>query len=163
MEPWVIILIILVVIIALLGILAFVGNRMKKKQDAAQEQMRQAAQQVSMLVIDKKRMKFKDANMPKVVIDQTPKYLRNSKVPIVKAKIGPQIINLMCDANVFEQIPVKKEIKATISGIYIVEVKGMRSGLEKKKTKAEIKAEKKAAKKAAKKDAKDVAAKVKKR
>ena len=163
MDPWMILVIVLVVGIVLIGALAFAGNKLQKKQNAAEEQMRQAAQQVSMLIIDKKKMKFKDAGLPKIVMEQTPKYLRGSKVPIVKAKIGPQIINLMCDAKIFDQIPVKKEVKAVVSGIYIVEVKGLRTGLEKKKTKEEIKKEKKETKKAAKQEAKKVKEKVNKK
>ena len=158
METWMIVVIVLVVVAALLGGLAYAGSRLQKKQDAAQEQMKQASQQVSMLVIDKKKMKLKEAGLPKLVLEQTPKYLRGSKVPIVKAKIGPQIINLMCDASVFDTIPVKKEVKAVISGIYIVEVRGLRTGLEKKKTKKELKLEKKQAKK----EAKEIAKKAKK-
>ena len=77
-------------------------------------------------VIDKKVMKLKDAGLPKMVLDQTPKYLRNSKLPIVKAKIGPQIMSLICDDAIFDQIPVKAEVKAQISGIYIIGVKNLR-------------------------------------
>ena len=55
-----------------------------------------------------------------------PKYMRGRKVPIVKAKIGPRIMSLMCDERIFELIPVKKEIRAVISGIYIMDVKGLR-------------------------------------
>lgn len=166
-NPWIILLIMLVVIVVILGLLALFGSKMQKKQAATQEQMRQAAQQVSMLIIDKKKMKLCDANLPKIVMEQTPKYLRKSKVPIVKVKAGPQVINMMCDAQLFDQIPVKKEVKALVSGIYIVEIKSVRGGsLEKPKTKAQLKEEKKAAKKeekkASKKDAKEVEKKVSK-
>ena len=85
-----------------------------------------------MLVIDKKIMKLKEAGLPQAVLDQTPKYLRRSKVPIVKAKVGPRIMILMCDPKIFDLIPVKKEVKAVVAGIYITGVKGLRGGLEKK-------------------------------
>lgn len=113
-------------------ILYFVGKKIQTKQEASEAQMKAAAQTISMLVIDKKKMKLKDANLPKIVLDQTPKYLRGSKVPIVKAKIGPKVMTLMCDAKVFELIPVKKEVKAVVSGIYIMDVRGLRTGLEQK-------------------------------
>jgi hypothetical protein len=119
-------------------VLYFVGKRLQKKQEASEAQMKASAQTVPILVIDKKRMKMKDANLPKVVIDQTPKYLRGSKVPVVKAKIGPKVMTLISDAKIFDQIPVKKEIKAVISGIYIMDVKGLRSGLEAKKEKQSL-------------------------
>ena len=88
------------------------------------------AQTVSILVIDKGRMKLKEAGLPDIVIENTPKYLRRSKVPVVKAKVGPKIMTLMCDAQVYPLIPVKKEVKATISGIYITAVKGVRGPLD---------------------------------
>ena len=83
-----------------------------------------------MLIIDKKRMKMKDAGLPQMVIDQTPKLMRRSKLPIVKAKVGPKISILIADEKVFDLIPVKKEIKAEVSGLYIVGVKGIRGSLE---------------------------------
>jgi hypothetical protein len=78
-----------------------------------------------MLIIDKKRMKIKDAGLPQMVLDQTPKALRGSKMPIIKAKIGPQIMSLICEEKIFDEVPVKKEVKAAVSGIYVLEVKGL--------------------------------------
>lgn len=124
--------VILAIAIILLVVLYIFGSKMQKKNEAAQAQMQASAQTTSLLVIDKKRMKLKEANLPQVVIDQTPKYLRNSKVPLVKAKIGPKIMTLMCDDKVFEVIPVKKEVKVVLSGIYIMEVKGIRAALDQK-------------------------------
>ncbi len=82
-------------------------------------------QTVSMLIIDKKRMKMKDAGLPQAVIQQTPKWLRGSKLPIVKAKVGPQILSLISEEKIFDSIPVKKEVKAVVSGIYITDVRGL--------------------------------------
>ena len=127
--------VILVLAISATVALYFFGNKMQKKQQEAEKQMQVGAQTISMLVIDKKVMKLKEAGFPQIVIDQTPKYLRRSKVPVVKAKIGPKIMTLMCDNNVFDIIPVKKEVKVVMNGIYIMEVKGARGGLEKKQEK----------------------------
>ena len=128
-------LIILVVVTGVLIFLAIYGRKLQKKSEASQAQMKAGAQTVSILVIDKKRMKLKEANLPKIVLDQTPRYLRGSKVPIVKAKIGPKIMTLMCDDKIFDLIPVKKEVKAVMNGIYIMDVKGMRSNLDVKPVK----------------------------
>lgn len=125
-------LVIAVILIAGFIALSIYGRKLQKRQEESEAQLQAGAQTVSMLIIDKKRMKLKEANLPKIVVDQTPKYLRGSKVPIVKAKIGPKIMTLMCDAKVFDLIPVKKEIKAVMNGIYIMDVKGLRSGLEAK-------------------------------
>ena len=113
----IILLIILAIVLVALGLLYYFGNRMQKKQEAQQEQLAAAAQQVSLLVIDKKKMKLKDAGFPQIIVDNTPKYLRRSKVPVVKAKIGPRIMTMMCDTQIYDLIPVKKEVKATVRGI----------------------------------------------
>ncbi len=126
MSPWIIALIVLVVLVAGLIALYIFGNKMQKKQMAQKEQMMAAAQPVSMLIIDKKFMKMKDAKLPKVVMEQTPKRYQNSKLPIVKAKIGPQIMTLIADDAIFDNLPTKGEVKAMVSGIYIVQVKSVR-------------------------------------
>ena len=92
----------LILVIAMI-VLYFVGKKMQKKQDESQAQMEAASQVATILVIDKKKMKLKDAGLPKIVLDSTPKYLRGSKVP---------------------QLPIKKELRVVISGIYIMGVKG---------------------------------------
>jgi hypothetical protein len=126
MSPALIVMIIItsVILIALI-VLFIVGRRAQKKQEAQKEQIDAMKQTVSMLIIDKKRMRLKDAGLPQAVIDQTPKLMRRAKLPIVKAKVGPQIMSLVCEEKIFDSIPVKKEVKAAVSGIYITEVKGL--------------------------------------
>ena len=74
---------------------------------------------------------MKESGLPQMVIDQTPWYLRRSKMPIVKAKIGPKIMTLVADGAVYDLLPVKKEVKVVVSGIYITAIKSARGGLEK--------------------------------
>lgn len=121
--------IVLAVLIIVFIVLSIIGRKLQKKQEASQSQMEAASQVVSILVIDKKRLRLKDSGLPKIVVDNTPKYLRRSKVPIVKAKIGPKIMSLMCDEKIFPLLPVKKELKVVLSGIYIMDVKGSRNTL----------------------------------
>lgn len=131
MEHWLIIVLIVFVILAIACFVLYrKGKELQEKSESSQEQMRAGAQTQSLLVIDKKRMKLKEANLPKIVVEQTPKYLRRSKVPVVKAKIGPKIVTMICDEKIFDLIPIKKEVKAVISGIYIMDVKGLRTNLE---------------------------------
>ena len=109
MSPLTIVLIvILVLVIAACIALYIFGKKAEKKQAAQREQMEAAAQVISMLIIDKKKMKLKEAGLPVAVIENTPKYLRRTKIPVVKAKIGPRIMTLMCENKVFEVMPVKK-------------------------------------------------------
>ena len=133
METWMIVtLVIVLVITAALIALYIFGSKMQKKQEKAQADMMVGAQTYSILVIDKKKMKLKEAGFPAIVLEQTPKYLRNSKVPVVKAKIGPKVMSLMCEPKIFDLIPIKKEVKAVMNGIYIIDVKGARGGLAEK-------------------------------
>lgn len=129
---WIAFIIIVVVAIAIIVALYFLGKKAEKKQAEQQEQMKASAQNVSMLIIDKKRMKLKEAGFPSIVVENAPKYLRGMKVPVVKAKVGPKVMTLMCDEKIYPNVPVKKEVKAVVSGIYITEVKGIRGSLDTK-------------------------------
>lgn len=121
----IVLLVILAVLVIAVIVLYFVGKKAQKKQALQQEQIDANKQSVSMLIIDKKRMKMKDSGLPAAVIAQTPKMMRRAKLPIVKAKVGPQVISLVCDEKIFNSVPVKKEVKAVVSGIYITDVKGL--------------------------------------
>ena len=122
--------VILCILVAAIVALYFLGKKAQKKQAEQQEQMKASAQNVSMLIIDKKKMKLKEAGFPSIVLENAPKYLRGMKVPVVKAKVGPKVMTLMCDEKIFPLVPVKKEVKAVISGIYLTEVRGLRGPLE---------------------------------
>lgn len=126
MSNWIIaIIVVAVVIAAACAALYFLGKKTQKKQEEQQAQIEAMKQTVTMLIIDKKRMKMRDAGLPQAVMEQAPKMMKRAKLPIVKAKIGPQIMSLVCDEKIFESVPVKKEVKATISGIYLTGVKGL--------------------------------------
>ena len=128
---WIVTIVILVILIAVAIALYFFGKKAQKKQEEQQAQIEAAAQTVQMLVIDKKNMRLNEAGLPDIVIQQTPKLMRRSKVPVVKAKVGPQVMSFIADAAIFDDIPVKKEVKATVSGIYISKVRGVRGSLNK--------------------------------
>ncbi len=122
--------IVLLVLILICVALYFFGKKTQKRNEESQQQMEASKQTVPMLVIDKRKMKLKEAGLPAIVLEKTPFYLRRSKVPIVKAKVGPKIMTFMCDAKVYDIIPLKKEVRADVSGIYITGVKGMRGALD---------------------------------
>lgn len=128
MAWWGWLLVILGIILTILIILGFIGSKLQKKQALQREQIEQMAQTMSMIVIDKKKMRMCDANLPKVVMEQTPKRFRRAKLPFVKVKIGPKIMTLIADAKIFESIPVKKEVKGVVSGIYLTDIKSVRGG-----------------------------------
>lgn len=127
----IILLVFIAITIGLMVALYFMGKKAQAKKEEQDAQMAAVAQSVTMLIIDKKKMKIKDSGLPQAVIDQTPKYLRWTKLPVVKAKVGPKVMTLIADESIFAEIPVKKEVKATVSGIYITAVRGLRGPLEK--------------------------------
>ena len=134
MNTGTIVLIIVLLVLVAAGVaLYFVGKKAQKKQDEQREIMEANKQTVSMLIIDKKRMKIKDSGLHQSVIDQTPKYMRWSKLPIVKAKVGSQIATLLCDKNIYDNLPVKKTVKVELAGVYITSIIGF--NLEDKKNK----------------------------
>ena len=124
-----ILLVILIIAAVILAILYFLGNKLQKRQLEQQQMLDAAAQTVSLLVIDKKKLKVKESGLPKMVIDQTPWYMRRAKLPIVKAKVGPKVLTLIADDKAFLELPVKTEAKVVISGLYITDVKSVRGGI----------------------------------
>ena len=126
----IVLLVILVILIGVLVALYFIGKRLEKQQAEQNERIQANKQPVVIMAVDKKRLKLKESGLPEEVISQTPWYARRSKVPIVKAKVGSRFMNLIADEKVFDLIPdlipINKQVKAMVSGIYIVEVKGMR-------------------------------------
>lgn len=125
-NPWIITAVILVIGIAVLAFLYYKGSKMQKEQAEQKDKLFAAAQQATILVIDKKRMPLIDSGLPQAVLDQTPKRARRAKVPVVKAKIGPRVMSLIADEDVYDEIPVKAEVKAMISGIYITSINNFR-------------------------------------
>ncbi len=121
----IVMLVILAILIIAIVVLYFLGKRMQKKQAESEAQIEQYKQTVNMLIIDKKKMRMNESGLPQSVIDQAPKLMRRAKLPVVKAKVGPQLMTLIADDKIFDDIPVKKEVKATVSGIYITSVKGL--------------------------------------
>ena len=132
---WIVALIILAVLIIALVVLSIIGRRLERKQAEQQVQIDAAKQNVTLLIIDKKRLPLKNAGLPDAVVESAPRLLRGSKMPIVKVKYGPKVMNMVADEKIFDLIPVKKEVRATVSGIYITDVKGLHGSLEVPQTK----------------------------
>ena len=97
----IVLLIILAALVALLIFLYFWGKKLQKRQDESREKMEETKQSVQMLVIDKKMLPIKSSGLPQAAIDQTPKYLRRSKLPIVKARCQGKIMTFIADSNIY--------------------------------------------------------------
>ena len=127
----IVLLIVTAILLAITIALYFLGKKAQKRQDEQAEQMAAVSQNVSMLIIDKKYLRLKESGLPEQMINQVPWYSRRAKLPIVKAKVGPQIMTLIADGAIFEDLPVKKEVKAKVSGIYITSVSGLHGKIKK--------------------------------
>lgn len=130
---------ILLIVIIVLGVIAvilfFLGKKAEKKQAESKAAMEAAQQTMTLFIIDKKKMKLKDAGLPKVVMDSTPKYANLYKMPIVKVKVGSRVMSLIADPGVYEQLLPKQEVKATVSGLYITSAKRIRGPVNETKRK----------------------------
>jgi len=127
--------IIIIVGVILVGIvvgLYYLNRWAAKKQAAQQKFVDSSKMETTIFVLDKKHDKAKNVNLPKVVMTKLPKMYRVMKMYFVQAKVGPQIVTLMCDKNVFRAIPVKKNVKIELAGMYITSIKGMKTEYEKK-------------------------------
>ena len=124
-----VVLVILFILIVVLGVLYYFGRKLEKRQVEQQGAIDAAKQVVTLMAIDKKKLKIKDAGLPPIVYEQTPWYAKRAKLPVVKAKIGPRIMTMIADEKVFLQLPLKTEAKVVISGLYITEIKSVRGGI----------------------------------
>lgn len=115
----------LIILTVIGNVLYFLGMKAQSRQEEQQAQIDAAKQTVSMFIISKKKMKMSEAGLPAAAIESVPKLMRRQKLPILKVKVGPQILNLICDAQIFDSVPEKKEVKATVSGLYVTSVKGL--------------------------------------
>ena len=113
--------ILIIVFVALYFLNKWAGRRMADQNDMV-ERHKQSA---TIYIIDKKKDKITNANLPKAMASQIPRMGRIMKMPLVKAKIGPQIMTLVCDKAVYEALPVKKNVTVELAGAYIVSMKGM--------------------------------------
>ncbi|MEA4815370.1 MAG: hypothetical protein VB120_00705 [Lachnospiraceae bacterium] len=129
--------IILIVIIALIGILAllYIYNRKNtEKLVHVQDMVKQNKMTVSMFVIDKKIQRPTPQNLNKTVFESLPRSAKIRKLPMIKAKIGPQIVTLITDKSIYNIITPKKTVKAEIAGMYIIGIVGVNLADKKNKT-----------------------------
>jgi len=116
------------IIAAVIGtVLYFLNRWASTKMVEQQETMDRVKQIVTIFVIDKKKDKAINSTLPSEVKKQLPKIYRFAKLPLVKAKIGPQIVTLISDKKVYDALPLKKNVKIELAGIYIAGMHGMKN------------------------------------
>ena len=132
-----ILLIVFGIVVVAAGGLYFLNRWSSTKMVEQQKMIDQTKQSMTLFIIDKKKVKPQEASLPKIVSDNMPKRSRFLKAPFVRAKVGAQIMTFMCDPRVYDALPIQKQVKAEVAGIYIVDFKG-------RKSEEEIKAQRKA-------------------
>lgn len=136
MPTWLLICIIVGTVVALgLGALIFFGRRAEKKQKENEAMLQKGAQPMNLFIIDKKKARLKDAGLPKAVYDQVPRLGKIGKMPLVKVKVANRITTLVTDREVYKTLLPKQEVKAMVSGMYLLSAKRVRGPqVELKKT-----------------------------
>ena len=129
-----VLIIVTVVLVIILAGLYYFNKVSMRKMVQAQDFIENNRTTVQIFVIDKKQEKPSLTNLPKAVYEQMPKTTKMRKANLVRAKIGPQIVTLVCDKPVYSVLPVKKNVKVDLAGIYIVGITGMKLENKKKKT-----------------------------
>jgi len=124
---WILYLILAVVIGAIVAGYFFLKKKMEEKISLQKDLVDQHKVTTQILVLEKRMDKVDNANIPKNVVAQIPKIYKIKKVPIVIAKIGPQVMDLLCDEEVFEKIPEKKTINVELAGIFIAGIKSAKA------------------------------------
>ena len=127
---WTIMLIVVLVAIVVLTVFYFLNKWAGKRAATQQDMIQQHKQTVTMFIIDKKKDKITNAGFPKAVQDSIPRMAKIMKTPLVKAKVGAQIMTLVCEAGVYDALPLKKNVTVEVAGAYIVGMKGMKTKQE---------------------------------
>ena len=125
-----------IIAIVLVGVffgVKFLRKRFKNRIEQQKTLVDQHKRTISIFVIEKKKAKITDANMPKMVVDQIPAIYKLKKMPLITAKVGPQIVTLLCEDKIYDQIPDKKNVTVDIAGIFIAAVKAMPTSKKKRK------------------------------
>ena len=130
MTGWDIAVLVFIIVVALGAGLYFLNKWASTKMVEQQETMDRVKQMVTIFVIDKKKEKPANSTLSKEVKSKLPKIYRFMKMPLVKAKVGPQIITLISDQKVFDALPVKKNVKVELAGMYIAGMQGLKSKRE---------------------------------
>jgi hypothetical protein len=56
-------------------------------------------------------------------------------MPLITAKVGAQIVTLVCEEDIYNKIPDKKNVTVDLAGIFIADVKNTQNTQHKKKRK----------------------------
>ena len=131
MEWWVLYSIVGVIVGGLVAGYYILKKRMQKNLAVQKELVDKHKITANILILEKRMDKIQNAQIPKDIISQMPRIYKFRKMPVVRAKIGPQVMDLLCEKEVFDKLPEKKSINVELAGIYIAGIskaKGSQKG-----------------------------------
>jgi len=129
---WILYIILGIIIVAIVIGYRFLHKKMEEEVNLQKELVEQHKVAANILILEKRMDKVDNANIPKNVVAQIPKIYKLKKVPIVKAKIGPQVMDLICDEEIFEKLPERKSVNVELAGIFIAGIKANKGSSKKK-------------------------------
>lgn len=103
------------------------GKKLRKQREDNETFMQEHKQTVDLYIVDKKNLSIAESGLPKAVLDTVSKRQMKKKMPIVKAKYGPNILTLVADRDVFKNLPVKSNVRGVVSGIYLTDFKPLKN------------------------------------
>ena len=126
----------LAVLLAAFIALFFLNKKYSKAKEQQDLLISKNSEWITLLVIEKKRCKASDSGLPNSIKQTLPKAFRRfKKLAIVKGKVGPKIISFIADESIFDDIPIRTEIRASVCGLYITDIRGLRTPIEKNQKK----------------------------
>ena len=129
---------ILIIVMIVLAVAAFAlyqyNRKIYKKTIEAEDFIAQNKVTTQIFVIDKKKERPNEHNLPKNVYSQLNRMAKIRKMAMIRAKVGPQIVTLLCDNNVYDVLTPKKTVKVELAGLYITSVIGVNLADKKEKT-----------------------------
>lgn len=129
---------IFIIVAVVLAVVIFaiykLSSRNYKRSIEAEEFIKANKQVASIYVIDKKFAKPTENDFSRQVFEQFNNTMKRRKMCMVRAKVGPQILTLITEKNVYDVLTPKKTVKVELSGLFIVNVIGVNLADKKKKT-----------------------------
>lgn len=113
----------ILIIICLSVAIYFARKKIIQTNKEQQEMLQNNKRNLNLFIISKKKDKMTTKNFPSSYINQLPKWYKWRKFHIVVAKVESRIVSFICEAPVYNKIKLNKRGTASISGLYIMDIK----------------------------------------
>ena len=125
---------IIIILIAIAIAYILYQKNVGSRSDETKELIEKTKQELTVYVIDKKFERPTLENTSAAVYARIRGLNKRRKIGIIRGKVGPKIYSFMCSKDVYNVIPVTKNVKVMAAGLYIVSVVGVNLADKKKKS-----------------------------